>query len=244
MYFGRNLAPRETSGAPVASRRGVSDLRRPPRRARRPSARLARRAHRERDRGDAEPRPARCARARAGSCSASARAARPRASSRTGRCSATRPRSSRAGRCSRRLGRGAGDRPGHVFAFAALRPTERRDDGLWLTGRPAQGRRGRGGLRGARGRVRRARGRRPAASSSRTSSAARRSCACSRRADDRVTDSDAFFKDWHPGAQAAGAGSGGRGHGTRRRDVDAADDRAARGASGQRAPRIRAGSRR
>ena len=29
--------------------------------------------------------------------------------------------------------------PGHVFAFAALRPAERRDDGLWLTGRPRRG---------------------------------------------------------------------------------------------------------
>ena len=26
--------------------------------------------------------------------------------------------------------------PGHVLAFAALRPAERREDGLWLTGRP------------------------------------------------------------------------------------------------------------
>ena len=26
--------------------------------------------------------------------------------------------------------------PGHVLAFAALRPAERRADGLWLTGRP------------------------------------------------------------------------------------------------------------
>src|SRR5262245_11028507 len=29
--------------------------------------------------------------------------------------------------------------PEHVFAFAALRPAERRADGLWLTGRPRKG---------------------------------------------------------------------------------------------------------
>ena len=62
-------------------------------------------------------------------------------------------------------------------------------------------------------------------------------------ADDRVTDSDAFFKEWYPVLQAAGAGSGGREHGTCRRDVDAADDRAARETSGQRAPRRPTGSR-
>ena len=85
----------------------------------------------------------------------------------------------------------------HVFAFAALRPTERRADGLWLTGRPRKGgedeedcvalvaacdglavdrlqfelahlQRGEAILRVFPG------------------------------ANDRVTDSDAFFKDWHP----------------------------------------------
>src|SRR5215203_1830072 len=29
--------------------------------------------------------------------------------------------------------------PSHVFAFAALRPAERREDGLWLIGRPRYG---------------------------------------------------------------------------------------------------------
>src|SRR5512133_759659 len=85
---------------------------------------------------------------------------------------------------------------GHVLAFAALRPAERRDDGLWLTGRPRKGddeedsaelvaacdgldadglrfelvhlQRGEAILRVFPG------------------------------ADDRVTDSDAFFKDWYP----------------------------------------------
>jgi 2,3-bisphosphoglycerate-independent phosphoglycerate mutase len=34
------------------------------------------------------------------------------------------------------LGRGQDVNPEHVFAYAALRPAERRDDGWWLTGRP------------------------------------------------------------------------------------------------------------
>jgi 2,3-bisphosphoglycerate-independent phosphoglycerate mutase len=34
------------------------------------------------------------------------------------------------------LGRGQEVSPDHVFAYAALRPTEQRDDGWWLTGRP------------------------------------------------------------------------------------------------------------
>ena len=34
------------------------------------------------------------------------------------------------------LGRGQRVDPAHVFAYAALRPAERRDDGWWLTGRP------------------------------------------------------------------------------------------------------------
>ena len=34
------------------------------------------------------------------------------------------------------LGRGQEVSAEHVFAYAALRPAERRDDGWWLTGRP------------------------------------------------------------------------------------------------------------
>ena len=34
------------------------------------------------------------------------------------------------------LGRGESVSDEHVFAYAALRPAERRDDGWWLTGRP------------------------------------------------------------------------------------------------------------
>ena len=86
--------------------------------------------------------------------------------------------------------------PGHVCAFAALRPAERREDGLWVTGRPRYGedeedaatlvaacdgievdglmfslehlRRGEAILR------------------------------VSGQADERVTDSDVFFRDRHP----------------------------------------------
>jgi 2,3-bisphosphoglycerate-independent phosphoglycerate mutase len=94
------------------------------------------------------------------------------------------------------LGRGQEVNDEDVFAYAALRPAERRDDGLWLTGRPDRERdaeeaaelvarcdgieidglrfsleevwRGEAVLRIAGG------------------------------ADDRVTDSDAFFRDRHP----------------------------------------------
>src|SRR5918995_3384053 len=34
------------------------------------------------------------------------------------------------------VGRGQGVASRHVFAYAALRPAERRDDGWWVTGRP------------------------------------------------------------------------------------------------------------
>ncbi len=94
------------------------------------------------------------------------------------------------------VGRGQDVSPAHVFAYAALRPAERRDDGWWLTGRPDPERdadeaerliercasieveglrfelthvwRGEAVLRVAGG------------------------------ADPRVTDSDAFFRDRHP----------------------------------------------
>jgi 2,3-bisphosphoglycerate-independent phosphoglycerate mutase len=85
----------------------------------------------------------------------------------------------------------------HVLAFAALRPAERRDNGLWLTGRPRK-------------------------SGEDEEDAAELVTACSGLeleglrfelehihrgeailrvfpdADDRVTDSDSFFKDWYP----------------------------------------------
>ena len=85
----------------------------------------------------------------------------------------------------------------HVFAFAALRPAERRDDGLWLTGRPRKA-----------ARTRRTASRSwPPATGSRSTVCGSSSQHLQRGeailrvfpgADDRVTDSDAFFKDWHP----------------------------------------------
>jgi 2,3-bisphosphoglycerate-independent phosphoglycerate mutase len=87
--------------------------------------------------------------------------------------------------------------PEHVFAFAALRPAERRPDGLWLTGRPRKSGEddadatelidacasiGIDGLRFELMHVR-------------WGEAILRVFP---RADDRVTDSDAFFKDWYP----------------------------------------------
>src|SRR3954454_21856108 len=84
--------------------------------------------------------------ARAACSTASGRVGRRRARSRTGRCSATGPTSTRAERSSRpsapgravfeALGRGQDVSAEHVFAYAALRPAERREDGWWLTGRP------------------------------------------------------------------------------------------------------------
>ena len=85
----------------------------------------------------------------------------------------------------------------HVFSFAALRPAKRRSDGLWLTGRPRK-------------------------TGDDENDAAELVAACAEtdvdgfrfelthvrrgeaiarvfpNADDRVTDSDAFFKDWYP----------------------------------------------
>ena len=98
-------------------------------------------------------------------------------------------------RCSRRWAR-AGGRPDDVLAFAALRPAERRDDGLWLTGRPALRRR-RGRCRRARRRLRRARGR-GSSFRSRPSPPRRGRAPRLPGADDRVTDTDAFFRDRHP----------------------------------------------
>ena len=95
------------------------------------------------------------------------------------------------------VGNGQHADPEHVFAFAALRPAERRPDGLWLTGRPRK-------------------------SDDDENDAAELVADCAAldvdgfrfelthvkrgeaiarvfpNADDRVTDSDAFFKDWYP----------------------------------------------
>ena len=86
---------------------------------------------------------------------------------------------------------------GHVFAFAALRPAERRDDGLWLTGRPRDGEDEDDAARARRG-LRRARGRRLPVRARRTLRRGEAVLRVSRGADDRVTDTDAFFRDRHP----------------------------------------------
>jgi 2,3-bisphosphoglycerate-independent phosphoglycerate mutase len=94
------------------------------------------------------------------------------------------------------VGRGQEVSPEHVFAYAALRPAERRGDGWWLTGRPDPDRDEdeaealvdrcngieAGGLRFGLEHVWRG-------------EAVLR---ISGGADDRVTDSDAFFRDRHP----------------------------------------------
>ena len=164
--------------APVASRRRVSDLRRPPRRARRPSARLARRTNRERDRRDAESRPSRGAglvrahvQPRPGARACERARALGDARLHTGRVPG--PGGARGDR------RGAGDRPAARVRLRGAAPgrTARRRPVAHRTA--AQRRRGRGGL--PRSLWPRATGSRSTAcgSSSRTCSAARRSCACS-----------------------------------------------------------------
>jgi 2,3-bisphosphoglycerate-independent phosphoglycerate mutase len=94
------------------------------------------------------------------------------------------------------LGAGEEVDPDRVFAFAALRPAQRRDDGLWLTGRPRHGDdedhaaelidacdgREVDGLRFELGHLRRG-------------EAVLR---IGGGADDRVTDTDVFYRDRHP----------------------------------------------
>jgi 2,3-bisphosphoglycerate-independent phosphoglycerate mutase len=94
------------------------------------------------------------------------------------------------------LGAGQEVDPDDVLAFAALRPADRRDDGLWLTGRPRYGDDEQvaaelvaacDGLEVA--------GLRFSLSHLRRGEAVLR---VSGGADDRVTDTDAFFRDRHP----------------------------------------------
>jgi 2,3-bisphosphoglycerate-independent phosphoglycerate mutase len=95
------------------------------------------------------------------------------------------------------VGNGHDVDPEHVFAFAALRPAERREDGWWLTGRSrksgededdadvliaACGELEVDGLRFELTHIRRGEA----------------ILRVHPGADDRVTDSDAFFKDWYP----------------------------------------------
>src|SRR3989442_11252335 len=94
------------------------------------------------------------------------------------------------------LGRGQDVSSEHVFAYAALRPAERRDDGWWLTGRPDPER----DAEEAERLVARCDG---IAVDGLTFSLTHvwRGEAVLRisgDADERVTDSDAFFRDRHP----------------------------------------------
>jgi 2,3-bisphosphoglycerate-independent phosphoglycerate mutase len=87
--------------------------------------------------------------------------------------------------------------PAHVFAFAALRPAERREDGLWLTGRPRRS----GEDEDDAGELIAACGELEVDGLRFELTYIRRGEAILRvypDADDRVTDSDAFFKDWYP----------------------------------------------
>jgi 2,3-bisphosphoglycerate-independent phosphoglycerate mutase len=94
------------------------------------------------------------------------------------------------------LGAGQEVSPDDVFAFAALRPAERRDGELWLTGRPRYGEdeeeAGRLIERCAEIEID---GLRFSLTHLRRGEAVLR---VSGGADDRVTDSDAFFRDRHP----------------------------------------------
>jgi 2,3-bisphosphoglycerate-independent phosphoglycerate mutase len=94
------------------------------------------------------------------------------------------------------LGGGQEVDPDHVFAFAALRPAERRNGELWLTGRPRYGE----DEDEARALVERCDGievdgLRFDLEHLRRGEAIVR---VSGGADDRVTDSDAFFRAWYP----------------------------------------------
>ncbi|HET7555156.1 MAG TPA: hypothetical protein VFJ75_05835 [Gaiellaceae bacterium] len=94
------------------------------------------------------------------------------------------------------LGRGQEVSEEHVFAYAALRPAERREDGWWLTGRPDAER----DANEAQRLVERCDG---IEVDGLTFSLAHvwRGEAVLRiagGADERVTDTDAFFREWHP----------------------------------------------
>ena len=140
--------------------------------------------------------------ARAACSTPSAPGARPRARSRTGRCSATGPTSFPGARSSRRSAAGRTVSAEHVFAYAALRPAERRDDGWWLTGRPDPKR----DAADAQALVEACDGLevdRLPVHARRTSGAARRSCASRARPTSASPTRDAFFRDRHPVLQTA-----------------------------------------
>ncbi len=94
------------------------------------------------------------------------------------------------------LGRGQEVSPEQVFAYAALRPAERRDDGWWLTGRPDPER----DAAEAERLVARCDGIEIDGLTFSLSHVWRGEAVLriSGDADERVTDSDAFFRDRHP----------------------------------------------
>jgi 2,3-bisphosphoglycerate-independent phosphoglycerate mutase len=94
------------------------------------------------------------------------------------------------------LGRGQEVSGEHVFAYAALRPAERRDDGWWLTGRPDPERDGEEAER----LVERCDGIEVDGLVFSLAHVWRGEAILriSGGADERVTDTDAFFRAWHP----------------------------------------------
>jgi 2,3-bisphosphoglycerate-independent phosphoglycerate mutase len=94
------------------------------------------------------------------------------------------------------LGRGQEVSDEHVFAYAALRPAERRDDGWWLTGRPDPDR----DAEEAERLVERCDGIEIEGLTFSLAQVWRGEAILriSGGADDRVTDTDAFFRAWHP----------------------------------------------
>ena len=94
------------------------------------------------------------------------------------------------------LGRGQNVSPGDVFAYAAVRPAERRDDGVWLTGRPDPERES----ELAEELVRRCDAIEIDGLTFSLTHVWRGEAILRVRggADERVTDSDAFFRDRHP----------------------------------------------
>jgi 2,3-bisphosphoglycerate-independent phosphoglycerate mutase len=94
------------------------------------------------------------------------------------------------------LGRGQAVSDEHVFAYAALRPAERRDDGWWLTGRPDPGK----DAELAEQLVERCNGIEVDGLTFSLAHVWRGEAVLriSGRADERVTDTDAFFRAWHP----------------------------------------------
>jgi 2,3-bisphosphoglycerate-independent phosphoglycerate mutase len=94
------------------------------------------------------------------------------------------------------LGRGQDVSSEHVFAYAALRPAERRDDGWWLTGRPDP----EGDAELAAELVARCDGIEVEGLSFSLQHVWRGESVLriAGGADDRVTDTDAFFRDRHP----------------------------------------------